>query len=66
METIIYHHGIKGQKWGVRRYQEENGTLTSSGRKRYADAIVKFEKKEDRKSSTSTFKKHSPKKSNQP
>lgn len=66
METIIYHHGIKGQKWGVRRYQEENGTLTSSGRKRYADAIEKFEKKEDRKSSTSSSKKNSSKKSNQP
>lgn len=28
----IYHHGIKGQKWGVRRYQNPDGTLTSLGR----------------------------------
>lgn len=37
----LYHHGIKGQKWGLRRFQQENGTLTSAGRERYADAIAK-------------------------
>lgn len=31
----IYHHGIKGQKWGVRRYQNADGSLTSEGQKRY-------------------------------
>jgi len=35
----LYHHGIKGQKWGVRRYQNEDGTLTSAGKKRYAGLI---------------------------
>ncbi len=33
----LYHYGIKGMKWGVRRFQNQNGTLTSAGRKRYAD-----------------------------
>lgn len=32
----IAHHGVKGQKWGVRKYQYKNGTLTSEGRKRYS------------------------------
>lgn len=32
----LYHHGIKGQRWGVRRYQNKNGVLTSAGKKRYA------------------------------
>ena len=30
----LYHHGIKGQKWGVRRYQNEDGTLTPAGKRR--------------------------------
>lgn len=31
----IYHHGIKGQNWGVRRYQNEDGSLTPAGEQRY-------------------------------
>ena len=31
----LYHHGIKGQRWGVRNYQDENGELTAEGRRRY-------------------------------
>ena len=33
----LYHHGIKGQRWGVRRFQKKDGTLTSAGKKRYDD-----------------------------
>lgn len=32
----LYHYGIKGQKWGVRRFQKKDGTLTSAGKKRYS------------------------------
>ena len=32
----LYHSGIKGQKWGVRRYQNEDGTLTDAGKARYS------------------------------
>ena len=31
----LYHYGIKGQKWGIRRYQNEDGSLTAEGKKRY-------------------------------
>ncbi len=34
-ENELYHWGIKGQKWGQRRYQNEDGTLTPEGRERY-------------------------------
>ena len=34
-EEELVHYGIKGQKWGVRRYQNEDGSLTAKGRKRY-------------------------------
>lgn len=38
MSSTVYlaHHGIKGQKWGIRRYQNPDGSLTAEGRKKYA------------------------------
>nr|DAF76571.1 MAG TPA: hypothetical protein [Caudoviricetes sp.] len=33
-DSVIEHHGIKGQKWGIRRYQNPDGTLTEEGKKR--------------------------------
>ena len=35
------HHGIKGQKWGIRRYQNSDGSLTIEGRKRYSTGDFK-------------------------
>ena len=35
----IKHHGVKGMKWGVRRYQNKDGSLTAEGRKKYVDTI---------------------------
>lgn len=37
MENELYHHGIKGQRWGVRRFQNKDGSLTEQGIKRYMD-----------------------------
>lgn len=44
MTDSLAHHGIKGQRWGFRRFQNKDGTLTAAGRKRYdeSDGATKF------------------------
>lgn len=46
MDDHIYlaHHGIKGMKWGIRRFQNPDGTLTAAGKKRYLRQEQKVEK----------------------
>ena len=41
----LYHHGILGQKWGLRRYQNADGTLTPEGRERMLAKARKYESK---------------------
>lgn len=44
----LYHHGIKGMKWGIRRFQNKDGSLTKAGKKRY-DAEMEKIKAETKK-----------------
>lgn len=47
-EDYLEHHGIKGQKWGIRRYQNADGSLTEEGRRRYDIKEAKIKAKADR------------------
>lgn len=50
----LYHWGVKGMKWGVRRYQNKDGTLTDAGKKRYErDIKDNLAKKKDKRIDTS-------------
>lgn len=52
-ETVLMHYGIKGQKWGVRRFQDEDGSLTAAGRERYQrDSVPKAGRKPKSKLAT--------------
>ena len=42
----LQHHGVKGQRWGVRRYQNKDGTLTKAGKRRYEKELEKLSKEE--------------------
>lgn len=44
-EEVLAHHGTKGMKWGIRRYQNPDGTLTAAGRRRYLGADGKVSAK---------------------
>lgn len=37
----LYHHGIKGQKWGIRRFRKTDGSLTPAGKKRYSSTSIR-------------------------
>lgn len=42
----LKHYGIKGMKWGVRRFQNKDGSLTADGRKRYSSEDLKSMQKQ--------------------
>ena len=42
----LYHYGVKGQKWGVRRYQNADGTLTALGKRRASSKDIRAYRKQ--------------------
>lgn len=42
MNNVLIHYGVKGMKWGVRRYQDRSGRLTQEGKDKYASLSKKY------------------------
>jgi hypothetical protein len=47
-DDYLMHHGVKGQRWGVRRWQNEDGSLTEEGKRKYG-TVENFNKAQKRK-----------------
>ena len=47
-ESYLVHHGIKGMKWGIRRYQNYDGSYTQAGLKRVRSSMDEYERKEQK------------------
>lgn len=57
----LYHHGIKGQRWGIRRYQNADGSLTSAGRQKLRNWKHKQYQKSDKRYHVESWKKRADK-----
>ena len=64
MDYELYHHGILGQKWGIRRYQNADGSLTPAGEKRY-QTNKRFRAQVDRQRAKSVIAKNTRELSNE-
>lgn len=52
----LYHHGIKGQRWGVRRYQNPDGSLKVAGAKRYGGSLKRSMAETDSRTGRSKYR----------
>lgn len=54
--NALYHYGIKDMHWGVRRYQNLDGTLTEEGKKRYYKSVIRTYRENDYRSQATAIR----------